>query len=225
MSHTSKTNLNIKKKKVKSFLNYFKFTNCVSKIFGLFPFTIKETTSGPKNIISVWGAILAIIHITTYTYCFVNVVKLGKDGIYTRYIPKTAITSIDHRVGMHVTFLAVVALFLNIMLTLKAQRKMLTLFYRAERLCGNFVSKRMYKVVLLCIPIIFNFTCGVIAATVLFFHLLHRHTINGAFYRIVVMLLPHAYVFSRVTHFIFCVSYVQLGFEHISNVMNSVNKK
>lgn len=140
-------------------------------------------------------------------------------------MPQTPITSIDHVVRPYSTTLVVFSLFISNLLTVKVETKMITLFYRAESLCGNFVSRKFYKVALLCVPIILNLICGFITAIVLFFHLVHRHAVNGAFYRIVTIILPHAYVFSKVVHFIFCVSFVQFGFEHLSNIINSVNKK
>lgn len=221
----NRMSLNIKKKQFKetNIFKNLKYIHFVLKFFGIFPFTIKQTKSGPKPFISICGAILTIIHITTFTYCFVNVIQLGNDNIAAKYMPKTPLTSFDHLVGIYATSIAVLGLFLNILLTLKAQSKMLTLFYRAELLYGNFVSRKFYKVILICIPYTLNFIIGIVTAIVLFFLMLHRNTINGAFNRFIVLILPHAYIVSKVLHFIFCISFVQLGFDHLCVIMNKIS--
>lgn len=207
-----------KKAKVKSVLSYLKLINFILKCVGLFPFKIIESKSGPKHFISICGTILTIIHISTFIYCFVNVAQLGKVNIAAKYV-KTAISSFDHLIILYSTTVAVFGLFLNILLTLKAQSNMLTLFYRAELLSGNFVFKNVFKVILLCIPHILTFIFGLVTAIVLFLHMLYHHNINGAFYRILVIILPHVYIVSKVTHFIFCVSFVQLGFDHLCQLL------
>lgn len=214
--------MDLNKTKKKSILSYLKFINFILKIFGLSPFEIKETKEGPIPCFSIFGAILTVIYITVYSYCFLNGVKLGNNNEAVNFSPQTQITSFDYIVGLYGATFTVFGLLLNILLTLKDQSKMLSLFWRAEHLCGNFVSKNLYKVIWLCIPYILNFIFVIVTIFILFYFMMQRGTVNGAFSTIVLWILPFAYITFKVLHFIFCVAFVQLGFDHIFVEMNKI---
>lgn len=216
--------LKIKKSKIKRILKYFTLFNFILKFIGLSPFIIKEKTSGPKQCFSFWGAFLSILHITTYMYCFFCVIQSDYiDLSINSDVKKPQVTPFDYLLGMYSTSVTVLILFLNILITLKAQRKMLTLFYRADKLSEDFVCKNLNKVKLMCIAYILNFVIGIIGILFTLFKMLHKNTIIDTFNHIIIIILPHTYVFSIVLYFVFCALFVQLGFQDLCDIMGEMS--
>lgn len=206
----------------------FKIINFILKIFGLYPFKIERTKNDTKTVICLSGVILTTVHIITYFYGYLKVHNIFCSKIgHSSEIYKTNIFTIIDIFGAHLLLVlegvTVFSLFLNVPVTMKAQRSMTSLFNQAEIklkdeglyyhfCCGLDLLKLFAFSFLLFLNLLGSFWVSVI---ILFDAFNESANVYFAFARI----LPHLYIYLKTTQFVLYTLMFHLMFNALNNVM------
>lgn len=138
----------------------FKMLHLIMKLFGLYPFKIEQTRKGPKPVICIWGLILTTAHFANYFFCYIESLKmkLHSNNSVGKSLFNTFVDTFGVKVLLSMEALTVFGLFLNILITFKDQRNMISLFYETEIKLKNFCfDLKLFKIILFSFFLLINF--------------------------------------------------------------------
>lgn len=212
-----------------SVFTVFKIINFILKLFGLYPFKIERTKKASKPVICLWGVILTTIHFIGYFYCYIKVLCVFfSKHFHGNEIYETNIFTFVDIFGANLLLimegLTVFVLFLNVLITTKAQRYMISLFNLAENqlkdeeLNHNFFSDfDLLKLFVFSLLLFINlFGSFLISFRILLEIYYESVPVNFVLARI----LPRFYIHLKTSQFVLYTLMFHFMFNDLNNVMN-----
>lgn len=206
-----------------SVFNYvFKVLHFVMKLFGLYPLKIDQTKNGPKVVICVWGVILTVINLIVFYYCFFDVLntKSQSNMIHTTISP-SIVDKFGAKLLLYVEGLTVILIFISALINIKAEEKMLSLFYQAENMLKNQDLNLSFHIELLKMfsfssLLFFKFVLAFIVSVKFFLAISHE---TGALIYVLARVLPHFYIQLKAAQYVLYVLMLHFRFNGLNNAM------
>lgn len=198
----------------------FKILHFIMKIFGLFPFKIKHAKTGPKCVFCVWGLISTTVHFLTYTcnYILVFIEMHSNRNIIVQTEMQTIVDKFGSSIEFYVEGLSIFTLFASIVITKKAQRKILKLFYQSEYIlfekCFNF---DLLQIFLYSFILLLNLIIG--ATVTVMVYMFYQAVSPSAIIYLMVRILPHFYILIKTAQFVFYILMLNFGFISLNSVV------
>lgn len=204
-----------KVKKPISVFTIFKILHFTMKLFGFFPFKIKHTESGPKCVTCIWGLILTTIHFFTYfcSYIFV-LVELDFNPRIMKAEMSTIVDRFGNKIALYIEGISIIILFASIVITIKAQKNILKLFYQTETMLiekplkCEFLQIFFYSFIL-SLNLILGFIVSVLV------YLFYQAGSSTAILYLMIRILPHFYILIKTSQFIFYILMLNFGFNSL----------
>lgn len=190
-----------------------KILHLIMKLFGFFPFKIKLTNTGPKCVICVWGLILTIIHFLTY-FCgyFMVLVKLhSKQHIIKSPISSSIGDMFGMKFALYIEGITIAILFANIVITKKAQKNILKLFYKSDVLL--IMKWFKLQIFLYSFILLLNLLIGFMVSVTVYVS--YKAASTDAIIYLMVRILPHFYVLIKISQFVIYISILNFGFNSL----------
>lgn len=208
----------MKKAKKLSVFTIFKILHFIMKLFGLFPFKIKHTETGPKCVNCICGLILTTMHFFTYFCSYISVLV----ELYSNpHIMKSKMTSIVDRFGstinLYIEGISIIILFASILIKNKAQKNILRLFYQTEAMLINkSFNCKFLQIFLYSFVLSLNFILGFIVSVTLYGF--YQAVSSTDIIYLMVRILPHFYILIKTSQFVFYILMLNFGFDSLNSI-------
>lgn len=214
--------------KPKTIFSAFTKINFILKLFGLYPIKIEQTKKGPKPVLCIWGVILTTIHFIAYCFCYFVALNMK---LYRNSINKIVFISIVSKFGTQLLLimegLTVFCLFLNVFMTFKAQRNMISLFHQAETKLKDkqfnnnfFFHTWLVKIFIFSmILLILNFLIQIFVAFLYFSQIKYQKSEEIIYF--VARTLAHFYILVKSSQYFFYILILYYFFKDLNKRMIS----